>query len=95
MDLIEVVGRIHGRLRESPVFHSHRRIHWETPARQSTGQEGDARTALSVDIDRHVVSAEAYLGTFVRTSRFDDLSLDRWRGLFVPEGEDRNGPTQD
>ena len=33
-----------------------------------------------------MVKAESSVGTLVRTYRFDDLSLDRWRGLFAQEG---------
>jgi len=94
VDLIEVVGRIHGVCENPPVLplaspyplgDAREAVYWA---------EGERLYRIVSRIDRRVVSAESSLGTLVLTYRFDDLSLDRWRWLFVPEGEERNGPAQ-
>ena len=50
--------------------------------------------ALASPIGRlaRVVNAESPLGTLVIAYRCNNLILDGWRGFFMSDGEDRNGP---
>ena len=41
-----------------------------------------------------MVNAESSLRTLVLAYRCNDHTVDGWRGFFVPESEDRNGPSK-